>query len=361
MGDDIYRELARVLDTLPNGFPQTEDGVEIRILKKIFQPEEAELFGHLRLRFETPEQIAERTGRPLETIGLLLSRMWKKGQIFGVRLGEAQLYKMLPWAFGIYEFQLPHMDREFAELCEAYNPVYGKAFFSRGPQLMHVVPVEREIAARQEALPYESVSAIIDKGQAFLLNPCICKKERGLLDAPCKKPVDVCLGIAPVPGVFDNTPVGRAITREEAYAVLERAEEAALVHLTWNVQNGHFFICNCCGCCCGVLRAINEMEIPASRVVNSSYVARIDPDLCVSCGTCADARCQVRAIEERDGVMTVNPDRCIGCGLCVPTCPTEAIHLERKPPEALNAPPEDEMAWYDMRGRLRGVDFSAYR
>jgi hypothetical protein len=44
MSDDVYYELAKVLDTLPNGFPSTEDGLEIILLKKIFRPEDAELF-----------------------------------------------------------------------------------------------------------------------------------------------------------------------------------------------------------------------------------------------------------------------------------------------------------------------------
>ena len=36
MGDEVYRKLAGVLDTIPNGFPATESGVAIRLLKKIF-------------------------------------------------------------------------------------------------------------------------------------------------------------------------------------------------------------------------------------------------------------------------------------------------------------------------------------
>ena len=61
MSEDVYKKLTKVLDTLPNGFPATEDGVEIKILKKIFEPDEAELLCRLRLEFETAQQIAERT------------------------------------------------------------------------------------------------------------------------------------------------------------------------------------------------------------------------------------------------------------------------------------------------------------
>jgi len=121
------------------------------------------------------------------------------------------------------------------------------------------------------------------------------------------------------------------------------------------------FICNCCGCCCGVLRGINELGIPASKAVNSHYYAEIDPDACELCGTCAEERCQVNAIEEGEEGYQVIKEKCIGCGLCVSTCPAEAIQLVRKQPEEMVSPPSDEMAWYEERARQRGVDFSAYK
>ena len=42
MSEQTYKNLAKVLDTRPNGFPETDSGVEIKILKKIFRPEDAE-------------------------------------------------------------------------------------------------------------------------------------------------------------------------------------------------------------------------------------------------------------------------------------------------------------------------------
>ena len=79
MSDDVYRKLAKVLDTLPNGFPATENGVEIKLLEKIFEPDQADLFCDLRLQFESAEQIAERTGRPLEGLEEKLIGMKKDG------------------------------------------------------------------------------------------------------------------------------------------------------------------------------------------------------------------------------------------------------------------------------------------
>jgi electron transport complex protein RnfB len=292
---------------------------------KIFKPEDIELFCDLKLTLETPEQIAKRTGRAIEGLEEKLTSMWERGQIFGVKLGNVKLFKMVPWALGIYEFQLPHMDRELAAMCEEYMAVYGRQFLSKNPQFMQVIPIERQIPAKHESLTYERVSSIIENGKSFLLNECICKKEKELLDHKCEKPMEVCLVIAPVQGVFENPRYGRSISKTEAYDVLQKSEEAGLVHMTWNVESGQFFICNCCGCCCGILRGINELGIPASKVVNSHYYAEIDPDQCVACGTCADERCQVNAIEAGDDFYRVDRDKCIGCGLCVSTCPSEAI------------------------------------
>lgn len=361
MNEDIYIQLARVLDTLPNGFPETKDGMEIKILKKIFTPEDAALFCNLRLTFETAEQIAERTGLPFEGLEDRLVAMGKKGQLFCIAMGDTRFFKMLPWVFGIYEFQLQRMDREFAELNEGYSQIYGRQFFSQTPQLMQTLAIEKSIPVHQEALSYEKVSTIIESGQSFLANDCVCKKEKGLLGHPCDRSTQVCLAVAPVPGIFDRSPTGRVISKEEAYRLLDKAEEEGLVHLTGNVQYGQFYICNCCKCCCGVLRAINKFGIPASLVVNSHYYAEIDPETCISCGTCSDERCQVNAIEQDEESYRVVPERCIGCGLCIRTCPTESIRLVHKDGKKATPPPVTENDWFEERGRSRGVDFSAYK
>ena len=182
-----------------------------------------------------------------------------------------------------------------------------------------------------------------------------------MLGHPCDRPMQVCLAIAPIPGVFDKMPQGKVLTREEAYALLNKTEELGLVHLTANQQGGNIYICNCCGCCCGVLGAINKLGIPASKVINSHYYAEIDPEKCLSCGICADERCQVKAIEEGEGAYRIDPERCIGCGLCISTCSGEAISLVHKAQEKILPPPVNEEAWFEERGRQRGVDFSAYK
>src|SRR5208283_3684720 len=150
MVDEMYYKLAQVLDTFPNGFPATESGVEIKLLKKIFTPEQADLFCDLRLTFETAEQIAQRTGRSLERLEEKLVAMGEAGQLFALQLEDSRFFKMLPWVFGIYEFQLGRLDKEFALLVEEYAPFFGQQFYSQTPQLMRTLPVEKEISGQQE-------------------------------------------------------------------------------------------------------------------------------------------------------------------------------------------------------------------
>ena len=360
MSDEIYKRLAGVLNELPNGFPSTESGVEIKLLKKIFSPEQADLFCDLKLTFETAEQIAARTGRQLEGLERKLISMAFSGQLMMIRPGPVRMFRLMPWIFGIYEFQLSRIDREFAELHEEYSEYFGRDFFSQKPQLMKTLPVEVTIPFSQEALPYEKVSSIIENGQSFLINECICKKERGLLGKPCSRPLEVCLAIAPIPGVFDKSPIGRVVTKKEAYELLERSENAGLVHLASKIKSGHFFICNCCKCCCGVLRAIIELGIPASQVINSSYHALINAEECSGCGVCADERCQVEAIKETGETYSIDPQRCIGCGLCINTCPTEAIRMVHREQDKIISPPDNEYDWYKERARIRGLDYAKY-
>lgn len=360
MTDDAYLRLAQVLNELPNGFPSTATQVEIKLLKKIFTSEQADLFCDLRLTFETPEQLSSRTGRPLEGLQRKLMSMASAGQVMTTKIGSRRMFRMMPWIFGIYEYQRERMDKEFAELSGEYAQYYGKEFYSKKPQFAQILPVEVTIPFHQEALPYEKVSALIDNGQSFLIAECICKKEQSLLGKPCRKPSEVCLAISPDPGAFDKSQIGRVATREQVYDLMRKCEETGLVHLTSNVKSGHVWICNCCKCCCSVLRAIRELGIPASHVVNSCYFAEISMSECAGCGICAGERCQVGAIEENGNKYKVVEDNCIGCGLCIDTCPNDAIRLVRRAQSRIELPPDTEYEWYKERARIRGLDFRKY-
>lgn len=350
MNEQVYADLRMLLDTLPNGYPSTHNGVEMKILRKVFTGEEAGLFQKLRLNFETTEQISERTGIDLEYLKKILPQMSDKGQIFGIHLGTVSLYKLLPFVFGIYEFQLNRLDRDFVELFEEYIDIaFGKEFFGHKPALMKVIPVGIDVPDGSSIEPYESVAQLIENSKSWGVRDCICKKSRALEGHRCDKPMEVCFSFAPIEHAFDNAAGTRALTKEEAHGILKMAEDSGLVHMTSNMKSGHFYVCNCCKCCCHPLRQYNLHRKNAAA--KSNYIAFVDKNLCIACGTCRD-RCQVNAIEIEDCAMVGD---CIGCGLCSTTCPSGAIiMLRKKGPDAPHVP-EDELKWFEERANSRGI------
>ncbi|MBN1402339.1 MAG: 4Fe-4S ferredoxin, partial [Anaerolineae bacterium] len=134
MLDPIYRRLAERLNAIPNGFPPTASGVELRLLAKIFTPEEAALASVMRLTPESAEAIAARAGIEPREASRILRNMVRKGQIVCSREGRELAFGLRPFVVGFYEAQLPRMDREMAGLFEAYyTEIQGEGLISEGP------------------------------------------------------------------------------------------------------------------------------------------------------------------------------------------------------------------------------------
>ncbi|HSG43689.1 MAG TPA: hypothetical protein VLA72_11090 [Anaerolineales bacterium] len=123
MAADVYEKLANHLDNLPAGFPRTESGVEMRILRRLFSPEEAELATQLSLIEEDARVIAHRAGLSFEAAVNRLDAIEKKGLIFALhKEGKPTRYQALGYVVGIYEFQVNRMDPEIISDFEEYNP-----------------------------------------------------------------------------------------------------------------------------------------------------------------------------------------------------------------------------------------------
>jgi len=349
MSDEAYHQLADALNKLPNGFPRLESGIEIRILKKIFEPEEAWLAGQLTRRMEPVDAIAERVGLPEREALRRLKSMRSRGLIWGDIHDGRRRFRLAPFIVGIYEANLERIDQEFAQLFEEYWAQGGaKGLMSPQPALHRVVPAQ-DTASVEWILPYDDVRVLLEAAQTFGVRDCICRVQRHEIGKACDAPVHNCLWFAPM--VLPGAP--GTISKEEALAILDEAEEAALVHSVSNVERGVWYVCNCCGCCCGILRGLNELGVEGS-VAAANYYAVIDPDACTGCGICID-RCQVGAISDDGGVSVVDRARCIGCGLCVTGCPDDAAHLHLKPEEEIIHPPADFEAWEDARLAYRGM------
>ena len=344
MTDEIYEQLAKALNTLPNGFPRTPANTEIKILKKIFTEEEALLASQLTRNYEPINTIIQRTKTPRDKTEQTLTNMTKRGLLWHNTQNGKPTLRLAPFIVGIYESQLYTMDHELAHLVEEYMADGGAAGIMKPQPAIHRVIPARKAVKTEWILPYDDVRAIINNNKTFHLRDCICRAQQDKIERRrCTFPLRTCLS-------FTNTerpahPLD--ITREEALTFLDKTEEIGLVHTVSNVMKDFGYICNCCGCCCGILRGITDWGIENS-VVHANYYAEINPDECLGCGTCIK-RCQVHAITQQNDKSVVNREKCIGCGLCTTGCPNNAAKLHKKPKDQIVQPPTDYVTWEQRR------------
>ena len=329
MTDKVYQKLAIHLDNLPGGFPPTESGVELRILKRLFTPEQAALALHLTLISEEPRVVARRAGIDTAEAADRLEEMAKQGLILRIEpedTGKPLQYMAAQFVIGIWEFHVNDLDTELIKDMNEYIPVLTEEAW-KVPQL-RTIPVGRSISVQTEVLPYEKAEEIIRSQKKILVAPCICRRESRMAGHGCDKPEESCLVFGVGADYYQRNGLGRVIDQQEAFDILEKANEAGLVLQPGNTRE-ILNICCCCGCCCQVLKAFKRREKPVSMAA-TAFVAVAAPDTCSGCESCMD-RCQMEALQVVNDQITVNRDRCIGCGLCVSTCPAESLTLRRKP------------------------------
>jgi electron transport complex protein RnfB len=357
MTEQIYKDLARRLDAIPNGFPETASGVELHLLAKIFTPEEAELASVMRLTHEPPEPIAGRAGMEAEHASNLLRAMAWRGLIRSSKHDDERRYGLRPFLVGIYEEQMPRLDEETALLFEQYlQETKGLGMIAQEPAVHRVIPVGETIPFGIEVFPYEHALQLVENARSWGLRRCICRVQRSLVGKSCDHVVENCILFAPVEGAFDGSEITRTVSKQEALEVLRAAGEAGLVHTTRNHAGQPEYICNCCECCCGILRGLTEFGNPAA-IARSNFRAVVDGEACTGCGTCVE-RCHFGALDVPEDRCAVDTSRCLGCGLCIGSCPSEALSLERRP-DADRAPiPADEQEWMAERARRRGIDLA---
>lgn len=344
MDVNIYEKLREHLNSLPTGYPKTQSGVELRILKKLFTEEDAEMACQLKPLPESAQQIAQRLGRDPEKVADFLYQMSRKGLILRVKIDGVYHYMAIMFIVGILEFQVNNLDREFCELFDAYGQeaMFKELIRPQTPQL-RVVPVQESLDTQMEIQPYDELRKIIEAQKNIALADCICRKKSGLLGHPCSKPLESCFVFGTMAEYYIENGLARKITQEEAFEVLRKNEMAGLVPSPANAQKTGG-MCNCCACCCGILKAIKLHPYPGS-LVKSNYYVRVDENLCAGCEACLE-RCQMEAIFMDDDRAIIDLKRCIGCGLCVTTCPTKALSLHLKKPKELYVPPAKPMDTY---------------
>ena len=321
-----YELLQAVLETHPAGAPKTDSFMEI--LQILFTPEEAALAATMNFKSKSPDLIAKAAELDEATALRLLESMASKAIIHFTEKDGKKKYGLVPTIPGLFEFPFMKgggtpMHDKLGMLWEKYHhEALGNAFAGNPTPLMRVVPVEQSLTPKNRVHPYEEVKQFIMKAEFIGLTNCACR----VSVKACDKPKDVCLIFDGAARFLVATGNARAISTDEGLAVLARAEKAGLVHTSNNSSDRAGLICNCCACCCTVLRGRTQLNHPHA-FEPSRFEARVDAVACTGCAVCAEERCPVKAITMNDGIAAVDVERCIGCGLCASACPAQAIEL----------------------------------
>ncbi len=202
MEQQIYKKLAKHLDNLPGGFPPTESGVEMRILKRLFTPEQAKLAPYLTLLPEEPRVVAHRAGLPRDKTAKRLEEMAKKGLILREEQETGPVrYMAAQYLVGIWEYHVNDLDKELIQDMNEYLPALSEQAW-KVPQL-RTIPVGGSLTPELEALPYEIAEELVRAQTKFSVGPCICRREHTMMGKGCDKREESCLGFGMAVDIID--------------------------------------------------------------------------------------------------------------------------------------------------------------
>jgi len=341
----VYEELQKKLDDMATGFPKTESKIEIKILKRLFNEVEAEIFIALSPFPEKIEDIALRLKRGVDETGKILEDMAQKGLIFRRRKEDSVSYSAVPFVVGIFEYQVKQLNKEVAlDIKEYFDDKFGPTIMGYKHPVMRAIPVKKELVTEWPIAPYDDVEKIFDKEDKIAILNCICRTWGRLIENGCDKPLETCFYFGSHADYFVENKIGRFVEADEAKKIIKEtlSKTGLVLQLGSGQQPGA--VCMCCGDCCNMLLSLKMQPNPA-KAAKSNYQIKVDDEKCIGCEECIE-RCQMDAIKMSEDVAMVDYDRCIGCGACTFGCFDGALSLIRKPEEEIYTPPSNIFETY---------------
>lgn len=350
--EKVLQALAKRLHSNPVGAPMNE--TLMQILSIMYTEKEAQIGSRFPAGFTTADKLAQLTGIREEEIIQHLESMAAKGLVLDIPRQDKTLYLLSPLVVGFFEYTFMRTTgtlplKELAELFEQYHQSEGvvEEFFGAETKMFQTWAYESVMPEdiETEVLTYEKASEMIRDAGGGSLTMCYCRHQAWHRGAACEAPVnDVCMSLGSASEWLVRRGFARPASLDELLRVLEQTEELGLMHLADNVQKKPAYLCHCCGCCCGLLRSINEHD--TASVHPSNFIPAISA-ACNGCGNCV-SRCHVHAIELVEGTpgdpkskrAHLLSDRCLGCGACIKSCRKAALHLIRR--REIYIPPKDK-------------------
>lgn len=347
-----YLALQERLHKNPIGAPATKELFEILRLR--FTEEEAEIGARMPMTPAPLEKLSERLSEAPDRLQAKLECMAEKGLVLDFETNGKRFYMLAPTVIGFFEFTFMRLhkdlpNKKLADLLSAYmfeDTTFAKNAFRGNTQIGRALVHEKTLTddLRSEILPYEQASEIIKEAKLCAVGLCYCRHKAMHHGSPCKKPMEVCTTLNESADWVIRRGFGREVSTEEALDIAAKTRDQCMVHIADNVKNNVSYICHCCGCCCGQLRAINSAGIQHA-VHTSNFLASVDADKCKGCARCV-RNCPVMAIELKatsfgKPMARIDEKLCLGCGVCNIACKNKALSMEPRAKRVFT--PEDSM------------------
>ena len=338
MESQVYKDMLEVMTKRGGSYAGMDIPEFYALVQALFTPEEAELNNALSRNPVTAAEIAKDKGKSATEVTALLEGMANKGLCIAFRAEGKTYYQAAPFMPGIFEHQFiggraTEREKKIAGLIraykQAYNAVKGKPRTSF--PLTRVITVDRKIGVRNAVHTYDQVATYIDKYAPVCVGTCYCRQAAKLRGEDVHGvPMEVCMWFGKWGEYAAERLGGRKVSKEEAMKILDKAEEAGLVHMSRNTTEEIDFLCNCDRWNCAVIQEVLKQPKPG-LVFNSGFKPQFDAEKCTACEVCLE-RCPAAALKMGEGnVPVVDLDRCFGCATCATGCEPEAIVMEPKP------------------------------
>ena len=354
--EDIYLEAAEKL-----GYPGSASC--IKFLRVLFTPEEGELLLEF-LEPATCEQVAKRLNIDEKDLQEKLDDFKRRRLLFWGKIEYV-------FKFGIHVFfaRIPHAKEEYIpdgfweawrefhpEEIERFQRGFSKALDSpesTGVPSNRIIPYRLALTASpkvksENILWYEDMEQIFEHEEQIGIVECPCRKEF----KNCERPLMTCYYFAEhtLDRDINEYSTMKKLTVAEATVYSDELEKGGLMHLMPNYAGApDYVMCNCCECCCAVLKPAILSGRLRQLYAPSRYLATVDLDKCVGCQDCVD-RCFFNAIEMRLTLDSkkkkayIMNDNCMGCGSCIVGCKQGAVTFELvRPPEHIPERPSKLM------------------
>jgi len=343
----VYTQLVDRLNRFPQGAPPSD--VLYEILKMLFSEKEAGLVALLPIKPFTTNKASRVWKMDMVSTQNILDQLASRGILVDIEQNGRSEYALPPPMAGFFEFSMMRLrddidQKVLAELFYQYLNVeedFIKDLFVNGETQLGRIFVHEPALSNENALyvlDYERAGEVIKTASRRAIGVCYCRHKMMHLDRACDAPMDICMTFNTAGASLIKHGIAREIDVAEGLDLLQTAYEHNLVQFGSNARERVNFICNCCGCCCEALLAVQRFGI-LYPTFTTNFIPQVQNDECKGCAKCVTA-CPVEAMtlvsandphNPKKKKAKLNEELCLGCGVCVRVCSTKSLRLQSRP------------------------------